>query len=513
MSDTQLSTLVINKLTKEQYANIATPSNEELYFITNEDAYLSADQGSNNAGKVLTVGNDGIVSPQNIPSGTTDYNDLTNKPSINNVALSGDKTASDLGFANVAMTAEYSDLLNTPSIPSPQVNSDWNATSGIAEILNKPTLSTVATSGDYNDLTNKPTIPSNFANVAFTGDYNDLNNTPVLGTAAYANTSDFATAAQGTKADNAETHIGTMSNLTTMDKTSLVGAINEVAVGAAAGATAVQPGDLADVAFSGEYSDLLNTPTIPAAQVNADWNAVSGVAQILNKPTLANIATTGEYSDLVNAPVLSNVATTGDYNDLTNKPSIPTNLANVAFTGEYNDLYNKPTIPTVSDATIIITQGGVQKGSFTLNQASGDTIALDAGSGGSLPSQTGHSGEFLTTDGTYASWAPLANIATSGEYSDLVNAPSLANVATTGEYSDLLNTPTIPNVPVVVQDFYVNGTTGAINCTFSATPNTKSVHTIIGNTVINGTWSGNVFTPNTADDILNNANGFVVSVF
>ena len=63
------------------------------------------------------------------------------------------------------------------------------------------------------------------------------------------------------------------------------------------------------------------------------------------------------------------------------------------------------TIPTVNNSTITITQGGVSKGSFTLNQASGDTIALD-GSGG-LPSQTGHSGEFLTTDGTDASWAAV----------------------------------------------------------------------------------------------------------
>lgn len=39
-------------------------------------------------------------------------------------------------------------------------------------------------------------------------------------------------------------------------------------------------------------------------------------------------------------------------------------------------------IPTVNDATITITQGGVTKGSFTLNQATGDTIALDAGGGG-----------------------------------------------------------------------------------------------------------------------------------
>lgn len=101
--------------------------------------------------------------------------------------------------------------------------------------------------------------------------------------------------------------------------------------GAALGATAVQPSDLATVATSGNYNDLSNKPTIPAAQVNSDWNAVSGVAQILNKPT----------------------------------------------------------IPTVNNPTITITQGGVTKGSFTLNQASGDTIALDAGGSGSYTAGTG----------------------------------------------------------------------------------------------------------------------------
>lgn len=43
--------------------------------------------------------------------------------------------------------------------------------------------------------------------------------------------------------------------------------------------------DLKTVAFSGSYTDLTNTPTIPAAQVNSDWNASSGVAKILNKPS------------------------------------------------------------------------------------------------------------------------------------------------------------------------------------------------------------------------------------
>lgn len=47
--------------------------------------------------------------------------------------------------------------------------------------------------------------------------------------------------------------------------------------------------DLKTVAFTGSYNDLTNKPTIPAAQVNSDWNATSGVAQILNKPTIPTV--------------------------------------------------------------------------------------------------------------------------------------------------------------------------------------------------------------------------------
>tara|TARA_B100001109_G_scaffold122374_1_gene99699 strand:+ start:549 stop:2642 length:2094 start_codon:yes stop_codon:yes gene_type:complete len=38
--------------------------------------------------------------------------------------------------------------------------------------------------------------------------------------------------------------------------------------------------------FSGSYTDLSNKPSIPAAQVNADWNATSGLGVILNKPVV-----------------------------------------------------------------------------------------------------------------------------------------------------------------------------------------------------------------------------------
>ena len=68
--------------------------------------------------------------------------------------------ANTSSLSTVATSGSYNDLTDKPTIPSAQVNSDWNAVSGVAQILNKPTLATVATSGSYTDLTDKPTIPS-----------------------------------------------------------------------------------------------------------------------------------------------------------------------------------------------------------------------------------------------------------------------------------------------------------------------------------------------------------------
>jgi hypothetical protein len=39
-----------------------------------------------------------------------------------------------------------------------------------------------------------------------------------------------------------------------------------------------------------DYANVTNKPAIPAAPVNSDWNAGSGLAQILNKPTLGTAA-------------------------------------------------------------------------------------------------------------------------------------------------------------------------------------------------------------------------------
>lgn len=106
---------------------------------------------------------------------------------------------------------------------------------------------------------------------------------------------------------------------------------------------------LAAVATSGNYHDLQNKPTIPAPQVNSDWNASSGIARILNKPNLAPVATSGSYNDLTDKPSAPEIPdqVNADWNatsgvaQILNKP----NLATVATSGQYNDLEGKPTIP------------------------------------------------------------------------------------------------------------------------------------------------------------------------
>jgi hypothetical protein len=75
-------------------------------------------------------------------------------------------------------------LPDTTVIPAAQVNSDWNATSGVAEILHKPNLAAVATSGSYNDLSNKPTIPT--ATSQLTNDSDFATNAGVLSDIASA---------------------------------------------------------------------------------------------------------------------------------------------------------------------------------------------------------------------------------------------------------------------------------------------------------------------------------------
>ena len=75
---------------------------------------------------------------------------ILNKPTVYYTSAIPNATASQTGLATSTQITKLDGL----------AQSDWNSSSGGSQILNKPTLSTVATSGSYNDLSNKPTIPS-----------------------------------------------------------------------------------------------------------------------------------------------------------------------------------------------------------------------------------------------------------------------------------------------------------------------------------------------------------------
>lgn len=62
-------------------------------------------------------------------------------------------------------TGGAAQILNKPAIPAEQVPADWSASSGVSRILNKPALF----SGSYADLTGKPTIPTVKRTETYTG--------------------------------------------------------------------------------------------------------------------------------------------------------------------------------------------------------------------------------------------------------------------------------------------------------------------------------------------------------
>lgn len=78
--------------------------------------------------------------------------------------------ASTTALAGLMLPADKIKLNGIAAGAEVNVNADWNAESGDAQILNKPTLATVATSGSYNDLTNKPTIPTVDVNKKYVDD-------------------------------------------------------------------------------------------------------------------------------------------------------------------------------------------------------------------------------------------------------------------------------------------------------------------------------------------------------
>jgi hypothetical protein len=156
----------------------------------------------------------------------------------------------------------------------------------------------------------------------------------------------------------------------------------------------------ANVATTGNYSDLIGTPTVPTktSQLSNDSGYLTGVSwgTVTGKPTFANVATTGNYSDLIGTPTVptktsqlsndSGYLTGVSWGTVTGKPE----FANVATTGSYNDLSDTPSLnflPLTGGTVSGETTMSVLTASYTIvdrwsysrvNRLSGNNITIGA---------------------------------------------------------------------------------------------------------------------------------------
>lgn len=155
---------------------------------------------------------------------------------------------------------------------------------------------------------------------------------------------------------------------------------------------------------------------IPAGEGSADWS------EITNKPTFAAVATSGSYTDL------------------SSKPTIPSKVSQL--TNDSNFITNN----AVGNATITIFQGGVKKGSFSVNQKDDLQIDLADGSAG---------------DGA-------VRFDVSQRLTEEQRKQALENIGAgrsnfSGSYTDLTNKPTIPSNKTELVFTMSDGTTKTIN--------------------------------------------------
>lgn len=279
---------------------------------------------------------------------------------LNRANHTGTQAASTVtGLATVATSGSYNDLTNKPSIPAGTVTSvGLSAPTGFSvsgsPVTGSGTLALTFASGYSLPTTAKQgqwdtaygwgnhasagyALSSSLATVATSGSYNDLSDKPTLGTAAAANTGDFATAAQGAKADTAlqpaaigvtvQGYSAALNGTTASFTTALKDKLDGIAAGATANTgtvTSVQVAVPTGLQTSGGPVTSSGTITIsyasgyaiPTTAKQGQWDQAYG---------WGNHASAGYAL----SSSLATVATTGSYNDLGDKPSIPTLPATV----------------------------------------------------------------------------------------------------------------------------------------------------------------------------------------
>ena len=186
----------------------------------------------------------------------------------------------------------------------------------------------------------------------------------------------------------------------------------------------------------------------------------------------------------------------------------------------YNDLYhnwqeldNLLGGGTPKDGTLTIQKNGTTVGTFSANQATDETIDItvpDVNNGTLTIQQNGTTVDTFTAN---SSTDKTVNISVPTKTSDLTNdsnfVPStdLANVATSGNYNDLSNKPTIPTVNNGTLTIQQNGTTVdtfTANSSSDKTVNIQCVdltnnQTVAGNKEFTGTTTAHDLVPSATD--------------
>ena len=286
----------------------------------------------------------------------------------------------------VAFTGSYNDLTDQPTIPAAQVQTDWNATSGLAAIANKPSSFTPA-SHTHGNITNDGKLQTTDVAIA-NGD--KLVVTDSSNSAKIARTS---VAFDGSTTTQALTKKGTFE---TFSK------------------------------FSGSYNDLSDKPTIPAAQVNSDWNASSGVAEILNKPTIPAAQVNSDWN------ASSGVA------EILNKPSSFTPASHT-----HGNVTNDGKLQT-TDVAIANGDKLVVTDSSNSNKVARTSLAFDGSTTTQALTKKGTFEAFMKDNPAFTEASTRANIATGESFATILGKikkffTDLKNVAFTGKYEDLTN--------------------------------------------------------------------------
>lgn len=112
----------------------------QLYTKTETNGLLAQKANTSALSTVAFTGSyDDLIDHPVIPD-VSDYYTKEETYSQNEVNTLLGAKADTSSLAAVATSGDYDDLTNKPTIPAAQVNSDWNSTSGVSEILNKPTV-------------------------------------------------------------------------------------------------------------------------------------------------------------------------------------------------------------------------------------------------------------------------------------------------------------------------------------------------------------------------------------